>query len=130
MNKINIILITLFVLFNQVLFSQVTENSYFWSKKDTVEIVYKEILQNKSYKTPKLTWNTKRLVGTSMMVTFGVLTYYYHQQADDAFSRYKRSGSISEMNSYFKKAEKFDTFKGAASIGIQVGFMLNVWSFL
>lgn len=128
-NKSNIVVFLLFLLSAVAVGQHSFQNSSF-VKHDTLKIVYKEILSNDSYKTNKLSWNKKRVLGTVLMVSCGVLSYYCHEQAESYYSRYLHSGSIEQMNKHFDRAEKYDRYKGIASIGVEIGFLLNVWSFL
>lgn len=129
--KINIIGIFLFGVFfaGKVAYAQGPETKYPWQPPDTLKIVAKAVLPNDHYAEQKLTWNKKRVLGTALMLGFGALTYYYHQKAEESYSNYLKSGSFSQMNAYFEQAEKFDQLKGAASIGLEIGFLFNVWSF-
>ena len=111
-------------------FAQGPQKIYAWAPQDTLEIAFKEVLTNDGYKAQKLVWTKKRVIGTALMVTFGAVAYYYHQQAEDSYSKYLRAGSFSQLNKHFTETEKFDRLKGAAGIGIEIGFLLNVWSFL
>ncbi|MBN1481161.1 hypothetical protein EH223_01730 [candidate division KSB1 bacterium] len=122
------ILLGLFI-FADATWAQVPERKYAWQKQDTLKIVYKDVLNNDNYNAQKLDWNKKRVIGTALMLGFGALTYYYHQRAESSYSSYLNSGSISQMDAHFKRTEKFDKLKGLAGIGVEIGFLLNVWSF-
>lgn len=122
------VVLGLFIVADAV-WAQMSEPKYAWQKEDTLKIVYKDVLNNDSYNAQKLAWNKKRIIGTTLMLGFGVLTYYYHQKAESSYSSYLNSGSISHMNAHFERAEKFDKLKGLAGIGIEIGFLLNIWSF-
>ncbi len=97
--------------------------------QDSLSLTFKKVLTNDGYKQHTLTWNRKRVIGVACIVTFGALAYYCHQQAESSYSDYLRSGSIAQMDACFRKAEKYDRLKGAASIGIEFGFLLSAWSF-
>jgi hypothetical protein len=130
MNVKYLIIVILSVIFSADLATaQMPAPTYAWQKKDTLEIAYKEILQNDNYAAQKLSWNKKRIVGTALMIGFGALTYYYHHKAESSYSSYLNSGSISQMDAHFNRTEEYDKLKGLASIGVEIGFLLNVWSF-
>ena len=109
--------------------AQMPTPKYAWQKPDTLEIAYKEVLKNDNYAAQKLSWNKKRVIGAAMMIGFGAITYYYHQKAESSYSSYLSAGSISQMDAHFKRTQEFDKLKGLASIGVEIGFLLNVWSF-
>jgi len=118
----------LFLFANSAL-AQMSKPKYVWESQDTLKIAYKTILTNDSYQPQKLKWNQKRVIGTALMVTCSALAYYYHQKAESSYERYLDTGSIAEMNTLFRETEKYDQLKGFAGIGIEIGFLLNVWSF-
>ncbi|MBN1561849.1 hypothetical protein JW998_16480 [candidate division KSB1 bacterium] len=123
------ILLALIAVADAVL-AQMPEPTYVWQKQDTLKIVYVEILNNDNYAVQKMRWNEKRVLGAAFVFGFGALTYYFHQKAESSYSSYLNSGSIAQMNAHFRQAEKFDKLKGMAGIGVEIGFLLCVWSFL
>lgn len=125
-NKFVISLVSLFLICSFAS-GQIKSSS---APQDTLKIAYKEILANDSYKSEKVNRKTKLIVGTALMVSCGVLSYYCHKQADNYYSQYLHSGSISQMNNKFFLTEKYDRYKGMMTIGIEIGFLINVWAFL
>ena len=128
--RLGVFLLLALIIVADAVLAQMPEPTYVWQKQDTLKIVYKDILNNDHYAVQKLSWNKKRVVGTAFMLGFGALTYYFHQKAESSYSSYLNSGSISQMNAHFRQAEKFDKLKGVAGIGVEIGFLLCVWSFL
>jgi hypothetical protein len=116
-------------LFASHLPAQMPMPKYSWSSEDTLKIAYKKTLVNESYKAQKLGWNKKRIIGTAAIITFGALAYYYHQQANESYLKYKKSGDLTKMNAYYRQTERYDMVKGISGVGIEIGFLLNIWSF-
>lgn len=97
---------------------------------DSLKITHKEILTNDGYKEQKFKWNMTRTIGTTLMLSFGALSYYLDREADDNYSRYLETGDLDKMDDYYNKAKRYDRLKGVSYIGVEVGFFINVWSLL
>ncbi|HMA62610.1 MAG TPA: hypothetical protein VKP78_08170 [bacterium] len=97
---------------------------------DSLKIAHKGILLNDGYREQKFKWNITRTIGTTLMLSFGALSYYLDQEADDNYSRYLETGDLNKMDDYYKKAKRYDRLKGISYIGVEVGFFINVWSLL
>ena len=97
---------------------------------DSLKIAHKEILTNDGYREQKFKWNMTRTIGTTLMISFGALSYYLDQEADDNYSRYLETGDLDKMDDYYNKAKRYDRLKGVSYIGVEVGFFINVWSLL
>jgi hypothetical protein len=74
-------------------------------------------------------WNTTKILGMAMMGIFGGLTYYFHQEAEEAYAAYLKSGKISEIDRLYDRAIRYDRYKGWTYAGMELGFFITVLSF-
>ena len=95
-----------------------------------LEIPHQEFLLKNDYNTPEFKWNKKNTIGTTLMISFGALAYYFQDRADDNYSKYLEAENISEMNKYYDETKKFDRYSRISYIGIEIGFCFNVWSLI
>lgn len=127
--KIKTIALTLIIAFN-LCFGQFAFRLPEKKDDDSLKIAHKDVLLNTGYKPQKLRWNLTRTIGTSLMISFGVLSYYLDEQADKNYARYLETGDLEKMKKYYKKTKKYDRYKGISYIGIEIGFFINVWSLI
>lgn len=100
------------------------------STRDSLKIYHKDVLLNNKYTPQKFEWNSTLTLGTALMVSSGILSYYLDERADEYYSRYLKTGNFEKMDQYYDKAQKYDSFKGIAYIGIEIGFFINVWAMI
>jgi len=74
-------------------------------------------------------WNKQRIIGIGVMVAFGLLSYHFHYEAEESYNAYLRSGSYSEMDRLFAETERYDRYTGFSYIGVEIGFLITVFSF-
>ncbi|MCF7885982.1 MAG: hypothetical protein K9M80_05770, partial [Candidatus Marinimicrobia bacterium] len=85
---------------------------------DSLQIAHKNILQNTGYETQKLKWNLKNTIGTSLILSCGILAYFLDDKADENYSRYLKTGDLQKMDKFYKNTKKYDRYKGLSYIGI------------
>ena len=76
-------------------------------------------------------WPTRqRRLGLGMLIVFGTLSYYTHQQAEDIYQDYLRSGDITQLDAQFKEVQRLDRLAGWSYLGAEVGLALMAISYL
>ena len=100
------------------------------TNSNKLKIHHKEIILKNDYNKPRLKWDFKNTIGTTLMISGSILAYYWQEKAADNYAKYLVSGNIAEMNNYYSKSKKFDRYSRLSCIGIEVGFALNVWSLM
>ena len=130
--NLNKIIFSIFILCS-LGFSQVAI-PYRSNSKGNLKIHHKEILLKDKYNNRKneqtLNWNLSKTIGSSLMLSCGILYYYFDHQADNNYEKYLDTGNISEMHNYYRKTKKYDKYKRLSWIGIEVGFFINAWSLI
>jgi len=98
-------------------------------KNDSLKINFADTLKIFPVQKNTIKWNKQRIIGIGVMVAFGLLSYHFHCEAEESYNAYLRSGSYSEMDRLFAEAKRYDRYTGFSYIGVEIGFLITVFSF-
>ncbi|MCH7938426.1 MAG: hypothetical protein IID13_01620 [Candidatus Marinimicrobia bacterium] len=88
-------------------------------------------LEIKPVGRPILKWvRWQRLAGLGMLALGGTLSYYYRQEADQAFAAYRRSGNPDELDRLFRKSRALDRRAGWSYVAAEAGLIMLSVSFI
>lgn len=65
-----------------------------------------------------------RWLGVGMIIAGSSLSYMYHQQAEEAYQDYLRSGNPGDLDQLYSRAERLDRLSGWSFIGAEAGLLL------
>jgi hypothetical protein len=65
-----------------------------------------------------------RWFGLGLMAAGSALSYYYHEQAEEAYQEYLISGNPQEMDHLFSRTEQLDRLSGWCFAGAEAGLVL------
>ncbi|MEE9190953.1 MAG: hypothetical protein V3U16_09310 [Candidatus Neomarinimicrobiota bacterium] len=91
------------------------------SLSDTLIISFEDVSGKNSLKL--------RYAGAAVTLASGVLTWYFHQNAEKAYEDYQKTGDIGAMDQLYSRAERFDKLTGLSYVGIEIGIILFALSF-
>ncbi len=126
------------IIISSILFGQIPRDTLSEQLQDSLKfgdinpefVPDKEVLKISIAPEHKLKSDPNRGVGICIMVISGGLSWYYHQEADKAYEKYMTMGNFEEMNRLYDDAQKYDKYSGWLYIGMEVGFLVTVFSFL
>jgi len=99
------------------------------AKADSLTVQHPGVLKIEPAGKHRIEITPKGYLGFGTMIVFGVLSWYFHQEAETAYDLYLHSGKFSEMRHYYDKSVKYDRLTGWSYAGFQVGFLITVISF-
>jgi hypothetical protein len=79
----------------------------------------------------KIKWRKRFMWGSmALAAAAGYATIYYHNQGNDAYSRYLTAALPEDMNRYYDRAHRYDKYAGWYYTLFEMGFVLTGYFFL
>ncbi len=72
----------------------------------------------------------QRLAGLGLVVLGGALSYYYRQEADKAYTAYRRSGDTEELDRLYRHSGRLDRRAGWSYVAAEAGLIMVSVSFI
>lgn len=66
----------------------------------------------------------QRWLGMGLIAAGSVLSYHFHDLAEDAYQEYVASGNPEELDRLFARAERFDRLSGWSFVAAETGLVL------
>ena len=63
-----------------------------------------------------------------LAVVCGVLSYYYHREAEATYEKYQASGDSAKLDKLFRKTQRLDRLAGGSFFGLEAGLLLVTFS--
>ena len=72
----------------------------------------------------------QRLAGLGMVVLGSALSYHYRQEADKAYTAYRRSGNVDDLDRLYRQSRRLDRRAGWSYMAAEAGLIMVSVSFI